>query len=261
MPLIPRRFFVKKENFDMERYLNTYAKYGALSAILAVSVVYGMQRNLVPFLMGKFPEPMVQVVVAGIIATFLFAYLRYGHAGARDISLDLRSLTSQNPLDSIAMQCLREAEHLRRQGEQSGQTTFDRLYDVVQDRYDRLLNEPINQIETIRVGLFFLGLVLTATSIVAGFASLKLPTNAEESKLFSFTIITSLGLAYVPAAACFVSNLILYLLSSMLQKNAEEVMEQFSLRLYNVVYLKETAVNLGQPNLVLSGEAAHASQS
>ncbi len=250
----------------MTSSMTTYRYYGALSAILAVGTIYGSQMDVVPFLLQKFPEPAVQAVVFGILFVFAYAYIFYGHAAARDISADLFALDSVedgHPLsgESASIMCLREAEELYQKGKAHGQVSFDRLYDLVQERYERIAYERISQIDAIRVGLFFVGLLFTLIGVVHGFASQAFPTNAEESKLFSFTIIKALGLAYLPAATCLGTTLVLYILSNILQKHAGLATERFNNNLYQVVFLGKQVPSALGTSTSLTLEMANATNS
>ncbi len=99
------------------------------------------------------------------------------------------------------------------------------------------MTSRMGQIDTVRVFLFFAGLLFTVVGIVQGFASQGFPTNPEEAKVYSFTIIKALGLSYLPATECLGATLILFILSIALQKQASALTARFSDVLYWEVFI------------------------
>ena len=96
-----------------------------------------------------------------------------------------------------------------------------------------------DQIDSIRTTLFFVALFVTIIGIVLGFATQQYPTNPEEAKMFSFSIIKALGLAYVPSMMCIGSTLVLLVLSIMLQRDAGRVIARGRSVLYRIAFFNE----------------------
>ena len=114
------------------------------------------------------------------------------------------------------------------------------------------LTARIEKIDSARVFLFFVGLLCTAAGIVQGLASNGVPTNPEEAKLFSFTVIKALGLSSLPTTECLGTTLVLYALSHQLDAQARTLIARFEDALYETVYLdkKTFYVAEGEPGRI-----------
>lgn len=237
---------------------SAYRQYWLLTAFLLSVTIYGLYMGVVGWALLKFPDIPTQLSFGFILAVFLYAY-GFGHRAAKELSqseraLDLlsRGVPSLGKLSAVE-ECLAEAMQLRQQGRDNGQTNFAILYDRIEDRFDGSVTEDIGRIDTIRVFLFFVGLLFTLIGVVQGFASQQFPTNPEEAKMYSFTIIKALGLAYLPAAACMGSTLVLFVLSNVLQSRASRLISDFGNMLYRVAVLGKSTKNaeMGQSTLEL----------
>jgi biopolymer transport protein ExbB/TolQ len=186
----------------------------------------------------------VQWVFVCILAIFAFTYGKTGHRAARTISYSEHAVDMLNrniPLigQSDVRECLAEAIVRRERGFAKGQTDFGTLFELTREKIrDRLMTD-VDRIENVRTLMFFIGLFCTIIGIIQGFALQLLPTNPEESKVYAFTIIKALGLAYLPGAGCIGSALLFHVLGIMLQTRASALLSRFDDVLYSVILLEE----------------------
>lgn len=212
----------------------------------------------------KFPDALVQIIFAGVIAVFVQAYAQSGHMVALQLSRDLHAaaiiecggkrLAEKGNLGESILR----AQERRVHGVKAGQQDFSILYEHERERYLGIAMAGIKALDSVRVFLFFVGLLFTIVGIVQGFASQQFPTNAEEAKMYSFTIIKALGLAYLPAAGCIGSTLVLYVLSTRLQSTLDSVVTRFEDLLYRVAILGEQPLPVAQTAPAPAEEASHA---
>lgn len=229
--------------------MTAYRYFWFITALLVGATIYAVSEGLIGWALAKFPELQGQLISVLILAIFLYAYAFEGYLAARLLLVNDQATGSvtrgeQSPLvgGTEVQSILRRAMYLRSAGTQKGQTDFSVLFNLMSERFDSSITAALVRIDTIRVFLFFAGLLFTVIGIVQGFASQQYPTNPEEAKLFSFTIIKALGLAYLPATECLGSTLILFVLSNTLQSQAAMLKERFDEMLYNVTFIGVLAV-------------------
>lgn len=208
-------------------------RYWIFTSLILVAVIAAWYQGVFAWGLQKFPDRTVHLIVSGIGAVLLWSYLGSGLRSARIITTaecisDIPEEWGENPISSILYHTI----DLRAAGERSGQSNYAPLMDLASERLDDELFGEVHRIDSARVFLFFFGLLVTLIGIVAGFATQQFPSNPEEAKMFSFTIIKALGLAYLPAMMCIGSTLVLYVLSTMLQHAANAA----SLRLQEILY-------------------------
>ncbi len=222
--------------------MNTYARYWLFTALLLCGVVYLIWSGTAAWGIAKFPEPAVRGAVAFVLAIFFYTYGYEGHRVARMLARNERALQrlalyvqGRSEVEDIFL----KTSNLRGQGASVGQTDFSTLYYRQKDGLEDMLTVGIDRIETYRNGLFLLGLAFTAAAIVAAFAAQMIPTNSEEARLYSFTIIKALGLSYTATLACLSSMVVLYVLGSMLRAQAERLIAASSEWLYRIAMMAD----------------------
>jgi len=224
--------------------MNAYRRYMALTAVVASAAIYALWHGVVGWGIQKFPDIPTQIVVAGVAVVFIYAYTVLGHRAAL---LASRNESSLMLFDSNAVvngasesfDLLKKAATLRNKGVGVNQRDFSLLYELTHEELEGELKAPIESIDAARIFLFFAGLTFTVIGIVQGFASQGIPSNPEEAKIYSFTIIKALGLAYLPTATCIGTSLVLYVLSYQLQQDIGRVLRRFDAILYRVAILGE----------------------
>ncbi len=224
--------------------IRAYALYWALTTLLACAAIFAVEQGFVTWGVQKFPDLPAQLAFLLIVCVSVWSYATHGHRIALLLSrnehamLKLeRGIPSVGDTSSEIEDALLEAASLRRQGAEEGQASFDVLYEFIDLRTEATLTGDIGRIDSIRLLMLFVGLFFTVLAIVSGFASQLFPTNPEEAKLYSFTIIKALGLAYLPAAGCMGSTLVLLVLNNMLEPKADDLMMRFRPFLYKVAVL------------------------
>lgn len=230
--------------------MRAYRTHWLLTAILASAVIVAIEQGLLVWGMTKFPDWQIQIAILSIVIVFVWAYGLLGHQAAlvlgqneRMLGLLEGGLTVVGATRTDAGRLLDEGQNLRARGAEVGQTDFALLYEIISEKMRRVLEGRVERIDKIRVFLFFVGLLFTLIGVVQGFATQQFPTNPEEAKLYSFTIIKALGLAYLPATMCIGSTLALYVLSNQLQERVSETMERFDAKLYQVAILGQAFIS------------------
>ena len=223
--------------------MNAYRQYWLLTGLFVSAAIFGVHAGIVGWVMTKFPDLQGQLITLVIIGIFLYTYIVHGHQAAKRLSknhLALQCIESGGSMyhDGTEVEIsLKEVLNLRKAGVEAGQSDFSKLYEVAEDQFEDQISVRIGQIDTIRVFLFFVGLLFTVVGIVQGFAFQQSPTNAEEAKMYSSAIIKALGLAYLPATECLGATLILFVLSNLLQSHANALIAGFRRVLYRAVFL------------------------
>ena len=220
-------------------------QYWLLTGLLLAGALYALQAGFVGWALIKFPALQVQVITVGVIAVFLHSYVVHGYGAAKLLSLNehallavLENRDSVREFDKTAVaQLLAKAKQLRGKGVAVEQRDFSELFKMLKYSFEDKMNADIERIDKLRTKLLFTMLFFTVVAIVQGFASQLYPTNAEESKLFSFNIISALGYSYVPAAECLGASIVLLTLSHLLQDSASTLTERFGEVLYEATFL------------------------
>jgi hypothetical protein len=243
--------------------MTAYRQFWVLTALLLCAAIYAAYAGAISWGFEKFPQLPIQLAFGFIQLVFLWAYAGIGHGAAVLIARNEHALDVMQqdiPLigdKSEVERVLLETADLRKRGQEQRQLDFSILHDVMREQFEGRLMEDVGRIDVIRVFMFFFGLLFTLVGVVQGFASQQFPTNSEEAKIYSFTIIKALGLAYLPAAGCIGATLILFVLSNLLQKRIGTLLSRFDVVLYRVAILGETKT--GRPALTLERSEPHAS--
>jgi len=225
--------------------MNSYRQYWTLTVLLMCAVIIAIYQGLVTWVIQKFPDWQIQVAFVGILVIFLWTYGVTGHRAARQLSRNEHALdVLESGIPSINAKSevkalIADTVQRRERGNGLNQTDFRVLYEWASERLDHILTRDIERIDTVRVLLFFVGLFFTLIGIIAGFATQQFPTNPEEAKVYSFTIIKALGLAYLPAVACIGATLALYVLSTLLHSRSKGVQVRFEDIVYETAILGE----------------------
>ena len=178
--------------------MTAYRQYWVLTGLLLAGTIYVVYAGVISWALVKFPELQGQVISVFVFAVFLYAYIVHGYGATRLITAnaeaiqvvaDKQAFFPPTLLETEAVLTLAEARKLHVMGAAHKQANFSTLYDKSHERFENCLSAKIAQIDTIRVFLFFAGLLFTVVGIVQGFATLQFPTNAEEAKIYSSTII------------------------------------------------------------------------
>lgn len=234
--------------------MNAYSKYWILAGVLIAAVAYAVHSGLIGWFLVKYPDLHVQLMCLAIIVIFLRTYLVDGHRSARMLYMNEKAL-SDNLHSGIPLPASRrtvvdlvlcETIDLHQEGKEAGQVSFDSLVDMQRDVFEHDLTAGLNLVEMLRNFLFLIMLAFAISGVVMGFSQLLSPTNPEEAKVFTSTIIHALGIAYVPALECIVGFGVLYVLSCILQIHSESLIRDCAKPIYRAAHFgylvkKETA--------------------
>jgi hypothetical protein len=221
--------------------LNVYRQYWLTTALLLAGVIFAVEQGGGSWILQKFPDPIVQICLLIVFVVFLYAYYS-AHGVARELAASSEAFAVFHQkgtvnLDTVFGSVVGETIQLRDEHAKAKVGEFALLYQRACDQVADRLEAGINHIDGIRVFLFFLGLTITLMGMVAGFAYMSIPADAEQAKQFAFNIIKALGLAYLPATSCMLAGLVLYIITHWQRNRVSEVLERFDATLYRVAVL------------------------